>query len=331
MRNSENRWSRRAALRAGVAAGAAWAGIVGAQAPAWPARPVKLIVPFPPGAGADIVTRLVAAKLTTGLGQPFFIDNRSGAAGTIGATAAAHAEPDGYTLLATPSSIAVAGALYSNLPFDLQKDFVPVAMMASIPSLLVTRADLPVQSVGEMVSMAKLKPDTLTFASTGTGTAPHLITTTFMLQAGIRMRHIPYRGTPPAMNDLLSGQVDLMFANLASVLPQVQAGKLKALGIASARRNPALPQVPTLIESGYADFDYGTWVAILAPRGTPAAVVDRLNAAVAQATQGQDLRDQLREQGAEVREGTAAQTAAFIRGESERLARTIKAADIHLD
>ncbi|MES2186558.1 MAG: tripartite tricarboxylate transporter substrate binding protein [Pseudomonadota bacterium] len=323
------RLTRRRAL---LSLGGMAAGLPGAaRAQAWPARPVRVIVPFPPGAGADIVTRLVMAKLSILLGQPFFIDNRSGAAGNIGAAAVARAEPDGYTLLAAPSSIAVSQALYTNLPFDLQKDFTPVAMMASIPSLLVARPTLPVQSVAELVALAQRQPDTLTFASTGTGTAPHLVTASFMVQAGIQMRHIPYRGTPPAINDLLAGQVDLMFANLASVLPQVQAGKLKALGIASTRRNPGLPQLPTLIESGYPDFDFGTWVAVLAPKGTPAAAVERLNAAVQQVLQGQDLREQLREQGAEVREGSPEQTAAFIHAESARLARVIKTANIHLD
>ncbi|MFW7343211.1 tripartite tricarboxylate transporter substrate binding protein [Pollutimonas sp. H1-120] len=304
---------------------------VAAQAASYPSKPITVIVPFPPGAGVDIVTRLVTTKLSAALNQPFVIANRSGAGGTVGAAEAARAAPDGYTLLAAPSSIAVSQSLYKNLSFNLDKDFRAVGLMASVPFILVTNPKVPATSVKELIQLAKEKPDTLTFASTGNGSSPHLSAEMFQMDADIKLRHIPYRGSSPAMNDLTGGLVDMMFANALSVLPQIQSGRLRALAITSATPNPNVPGVPTMQEAGVAGYESETWFSLLAPAATPAPIVEQLNAELNRAMQLPDVQKTLASQAATARSGTPAEIDAYIKHETERFAKLIKASGTHIE
>ncbi|ARP83188.1 hypothetical protein CAL12_21785 [Bordetella genomosp. 8] len=319
-----------ALLRAALCTAVLAAG-AGAQAADYPTQPIHVIVPFPPGAGVDIVTRLVASKLSTSLGQQLIVENRSGAGGNVGAAAVARAAPDGYTLLAAPSSIAVSQSLYPNLPFQVEKDFRAVGMMASVPFLLVVNTKVPARTVAELTALARGKPNNLTFASTGNGSSPHLTAEMYAHDAGLQLRHVPYRGTAPAMTDLMSGEVDMMFANALSVIPQVKSGRLRALAITSARPDPDLPDVPTMQASGVKDFDTGTWFSLLAPAHTPDDVIARLNGALNAVLGSADVQQALRQQGASVQSGTPAQADSYIHGEIDKFAKIIQAANIHID
>jgi len=294
-------------------------------------EPVRVIVPFPPGAGVDIVTRLIMSKLSVVTGQNFFIDNRSGARGTIGAAGAARAQPDGYTLLAAPSSLATSESLYRNLSFKLEKDFSGIAMLASVPFILVTNPKVPANSVAELIALAKAKPNTLTFASTGNGSAPHIAAEQFEIQAHIAMIHVPYRGTAPAMQDLIAGRVNLMFANAVSVLPQIKAGLLKGLAVSSAQRSDSVPDLPTVAQAGLPGYESNTWFALVAPRGTPATIIARLNAAVAKVLQMPDVQQMLRAQGATTRAATPQQVDAYMSSQVKLFADVVKRANITIN
>ena len=296
-----------------------------AGAQSYPVKPVRVIVPFPPGAGADITTRLIAPRLSEGLGQQLVVENRAGAAGNIGAEVVARAAPDGYTLLTAPASLAISQTLYKKLPFDLVRDFQPVAMLASVPFILVVHPSLPAKTVKELVALAKSRPGEINYASTGSGSSPHLTAEMLKMQARIDVVHVPYKGTPLAVTDLLSGQVSFMFANALSVLPQVSAGRLRALAITSAKRSATTPQLPTMIESGLPGFESGTWYALLAPAGTPREVVARLSGEVARLTRNADLRDKLAAQGAEALTMAPEQTAAYIKSEIAKWAKVVRA------
>jgi tripartite-type tricarboxylate transporter receptor subunit TctC len=296
-----------------------------AGAQSYPVKPVRIIVPFPPGAGADITTRLVAPRLSEALGQQLVVENRAGAAGNIGAEVVARAAPDGYTLLTAPASLAIGQTLYQKLPFDLTRDFQPVAMLASVPFILVVHPSLPAKNVKELVALAKSRPGQINYASTGSGSSPHLTAEMLKMQARIDVVHVPYKGTPLAVTDLLGGQVSFMFANALSVLPQVSAGRLRALAITSAKRSATTPQLPTMIESGLSGFESGTWYALLAPAGTPREVVARLSGEVARLTRNADLREKLAAQGAEALTMTPEQTAAYIKSEIAKWGKVVRA------
>jgi tripartite-type tricarboxylate transporter receptor subunit TctC len=294
-----------------------------AQAP-YPAKTVRVIVPFPPGSGTDITTRLVMPKLGEAFGQQFIVDNRAGAAGNIGAELAARSPADGYTLLVAPASSAISQTLYRHLQYDLLKDFEPIALMAGVPFVLVVHPSLPAKNVKDLVALAKAKPGQLTYGSTGNGSSPHLTTEMLKLATGIDVVHVPYRGTPPAVTDLLSGNITFMFANTLSVLPHVNSKRLRALAVTSAKRSPSLPNLPTVAES-YPGFESGTWFSLLAPAGTPRDVVDRLNAAVVKAVQLPDVRDRIRAQGGEPLSGTPQQVGAYIRAEVAKWGKVVRA------
>jgi len=291
----------------------------------YPVKPVRVIVPFPPGAGADITTRLYAPRLAEALGQQVVVENRAGAAGNIGAEVAARAAPDGYTLLTAPASLAISQTLYKKLPFDLARDFQPIAMFASVPFVLVVHPSLPVKDVKALIAFAKSRPGQLNFASTGNGSSPHLTAEMFRMQARLDVVHVPYKGTPLAVTDLLTGQVSFMFANALSVLPQVNAGRLRALGVTSARRNAATPQLPTLAEAGLPGFESGTWFALLAPAGVAREVVARLAGEMAKLTQHPDIREKLAAQGAESVSMTPEQTAAHVKSEIAKWGKVVRA------
>jgi tripartite-type tricarboxylate transporter receptor subunit TctC len=281
-------------------------------------------VPFPPGAGVDIVTRLITAELSNAMGKQFVIENKPGMAGNLGAEYTARATPDGYTLLAAPSSIAASETLYKNLSFHIEKDFTPVAMMASVPFLLVVNPTVPVNNLKELIAYAKAHPDELTYASTGNGSSPHLTMEMFKSEAHVSLQHVPYRGTGPAMIDLLSGQVKVMFANMLSILPSVKAGKLRGIAVSSAEPSPAAPEFPTVASQGVPGFDSETWFAVLAPAGTPTAILDRLNAEVTKIVQMPEVRKKLLAQGAQPGKGSRAEVAAYIKTEVAKFGEVVK-------
>jgi tripartite-type tricarboxylate transporter receptor subunit TctC len=290
----------------------------------YPDKPVRVIVPFPPGAGVDIVTRLVATRLSESMGKPFVIENRSGVAGNLGAEAVARANPDGYTLLAAPSSIAASETLYQKLPFSLVRDFEPVAMMASVPFLLVVTPSLPVSNVQELIALAKARPDELTYASTGNGSTPHLTTEMFKLQSRATLRHVPYRGTGTAIIDLLAGRVDMMFGNMLSVLPAATAGQLRGIAVSSADPSPAAPNYPTVASQGFPAFESATWFALLAPAKTPPAILDRLNAEIAKVLAIPEVQRDLVAQGARSGKGSRAEVTAYVKNEVVKWGELVK-------
>lgn len=302
-----------------------------AIAQGYPTKPVKIIVPFPPGAGVDIVTRLVATKLSLAVGQQFIIENRSGAGGNIGAAEAARAAPDGYTLLAAPSSIALSQSLYKNLSFNTEKDFKAVGLMASVPFVLVVNPTVPAKSLSELIALAKSKPGILTYASTGNGSSPQLTAEMFKAQAQVDIQHVPYRGSAPALNDLMAGQVSMMFANVLSVLPHIQSGSLRALAVTGLQSNASLPEIPTMSKAGLPNFESETWFALLTPTGTPNNIIQTLNVKLVEVTQQADTQSNLMKQGATPKTGSPAQVDAFLKSEIEKYNKIIKNSGIQID
>jgi tripartite-type tricarboxylate transporter receptor subunit TctC len=254
-----------------------------ASAQTYPSRLVTIVAPYAAGGGADLIARLMAQKLGERLGQSFVVENRLGAGGVIAASSVAKATPDGYTLLVAASTqLAIQVTLHKTLPYDPATDFAPVALVASVPFVLTVNPSLPVHSVSELIALAKQKPGHLTFGSSGVGGPPHLFTELLKTMTGIEMTHIPYKGTAQAMTDVLAGHVPIIFSDLAPAIPQLKAGRLRALGISSAVRFAGMPEIPPLAEAGVPGFDAVSWLALVAPAATPAEVVDRLHAAVKQ-------------------------------------------------
>jgi tripartite-type tricarboxylate transporter receptor subunit TctC len=272
----------------------------GAFAQAYPNHSIRLVVPFPAGGTTDILARDVAKKLTDTLGQSVVVDNRPGAGGNIGADIVAKAPPDGYTLLmGTVGTHAINPSLYAKMPYDHIKDFVPVVLVAGVPNVLVVNPSVPVNSVADLIKLAKSKPGAINFASSGSGTSIHLSGELFKTMTGVDMTHVPYKGSSPALTDLMGGQVQIMFDNLPSSLALMKSGKLRAVAVTSLKRAPALPDVPTISESGVPGFEASSWFGILAPAGTPAPIVAKLNAEVNKWLQSPE-KEQLLAQGAEV-------------------------------
>jgi tripartite-type tricarboxylate transporter receptor subunit TctC len=303
-----------------------------AFAQAYPAKTVKLIVPFPPAGTTDILARIVAQKLSERLGQQFIIDNRAGAGGNIGADLASKSTPDGYTLLVgTVGTNAINASLYAKMPYDTAKDFAPIGMIAAVPNVLVVHPSVPVKSVKELIELAKSKPGELNFASSGNGTSIHLSGELFKTMAGVNMNHIPYKGSAPALTDLLGGQVQLMFDNLPSSMPHIKAGKLRPLAVTSLQRSPALPDIPTIAESGLAGFDASSWFALFAPAGTPKDIITKLNAELQVILQMPEVRVKFAEQGAEPGNFTPEQLGAFTRAEMVKWAKVVKDSGAKVD
>jgi tripartite-type tricarboxylate transporter receptor subunit TctC len=297
-------------------------------AQSYPVKPVRVIVSFPPGSGADIVARTITPRLAEAFGQQFIVDNRAGASGNLGSELAAHAVPDGYTLLFTPASVASSQALYAKLGYNLQKDLEPISLIASAPFVLVVHPSLPVKSVKDLIAMAKARPGQLLYASTGNGGSPHLAMELFKMQAKIDIGHIPYKGTPPAVTDLIAGQVSMMFANTLSVLPYVNSGRLHALAISSAKRSAAAPSLPTIAETGMPGFEASTWFGMLAPTGTPKEIVARLTSEIRKLVQNKAVADALLAQGSDPIGSTAEEFQARIKADIDKWSRTIKAAGV---
>lgn len=303
-----------------------------AQAQAWPAKPVHLVVPYPPGGSADILARAIGQKLSEGLGQTVVIDNRPGAGTAIGAEATARSAPDGYTImLGTVSSHAINPALNHRLKYDPIKDFAPISLVAAIPFVLVVHPSLPVNSVQELIALAKSKPGALNFSSAGSGTSNHLAGELFKSMTKTFMVHIPYKGSAPALGDLIAGQVQLMFDLVLTSRPHIKSGAVRALAVTGRERSAALPDVPTVAESGVPGFEVEAWFGLFAPAGTPPEVVDRLNAETVKAMRNKDLLDRLASQGADAMTNTPAQFSAYIGQELEKWRRVVKASGMKAD
>jgi tripartite-type tricarboxylate transporter receptor subunit TctC len=302
-----------------------------AHAQTYPVKPVRLVSPFPPGSSADVTSRLYAPKLTEALCQQFIVDNRPGAAGNIGAETVARASADGYTLLTAPAALASSRSMYKKLTFDIVRDFEPISMLTTSAQLLAVRASLAVKSVKELIALAKSRPGQLTYASTGTGGSGHLTMELFRLQAGIDLVHVPYKGSSTAVPDLIGGQVDMMFSSTIALLPHMKAGRIRALGITSAKRSAVLPELPTIAESGLPGFEAVGWSALLAPAKTPRSIVTLLNSTIAKIAQAPDVVERLAAQGAASLTSTPEQTRSIVRGEVVKWEQVIKAAGIRAE
>jgi len=304
-----------------------------AQTPAaYPTKPIRLVVPFPPGGATDILAREVAKHLTEAWGQSVVVDNRPGAGGNIGSELVAKSAPDGYTLeMGTVGTHAINASLYSKMPYDHIKDFVPVILVAGVPNVLEVHPSVPVNSVQELIAYAKANPGKLNFASSGSGTSIHLSGELFKVMAGVQMTHVPYKGSAPALSDLLGGQVQLMFDNLPPSLPQIKAGKLRALAVTSSTRAPALPDVPTVAEAGLPGFEASSWFGVLAPAGTPPAIVAKLNAEIAKWLTTPEAKEKLANVGANIAGGTPEDFARHIQAETAKWAKVVKESGAKVD
>ena len=298
----------------------------------YPDKPVRLIVPFSAGSAVDTLARIPAQKLSELWGQPVVVDNRVGANGTIGTEAAAKAPADGHTLvLANDAGLATSPALYPKLAYDPARDFAPITLAASIPVVLVVNASFPASSVKELVNQAKANPGKIHYASGGNGSAQHLPMEMLKLAAGIDLVHVPYKGLGPAFNDVVSGQIPVMFAGMSNVFPHLKSGRIRALAIGSAQRSGAMPELQTMQEAGIAGFDYAAWAGFLAPAGTAPSIIDKVNADLKKVLGMPEVRDKLAALGFEVSPGTPQEFGAIIRREMAKLAKVIKEAGIRAD
>ena len=290
----------------------------------YPNRPVHVIVGLTAGSGVDIMARLVGQKLAESMGQPFIIENRPGAGSNIATRYAAAAEPDGYTIFVATIANAINATLYKNLPFDVLKDFSPVILAASAPNILVVNLSVPAKSVQELIALAKARPGKLTVGSSGVGTAPQMTAVLFRHRAGINVVDVPFKGGPEATSALLGGQIDYLFAITSTALPHVKAGRLRALGVTSRERTALLPDVPTVSESGLPGFEAVTWFGFAVPKGTPPAIIDRLNKEIGKALATPDVKDKLAVQGLYVEGGTPEQFGSYMRDEFAKWGTLVK-------
>jgi len=303
-----------------------------AMAQQYPSRPVRLIVPYPPGGSTDFIARPISERLTERLGQPFVMDNRGGAATVIGAEIAARAPADGYTLLVgTVTTLAVNPALKPKLPYHPVREFAPVSMLSAQPYILAVNPSVPAASVAQLVAHAKANPGKLSFASAGLGSGAHFAGELFNHMAGVDILHIPYKGTGPAITDVIGGRVAILYAGIATLRPFVGSGKMRVLAVTSARRSPGMPEVPTIAESGLPGYETNTWNSLVAPRGTPRAVIERLNATIAAILSEPDLRDRWAQQGIDAEPGPPARLASHIDAEIARFAGLVKATGLRLE
>ncbi len=303
-----------------------------ALAQAWPARPIRVIVPYPPGGTSDILARSLGDKLGAALGQPIVVENKPGANGNVGAEFVAKAPPDGYTLLlADIGALAISPSVYPGLPFDPVKDFAPVTLVAYSPHILVVNPSVPAATAQELVALAKSKPGKLNFAISGLGGAPHLAGVDFALRTGVKWEYIPYKGGSQAIADVAGGQADVTMNGMLATYPLVKGGKLKLLAVSSGQRMSAIPDVPTLAESGLPGFETGSWQGVVAPAGTPRDVVARLNAEIVRIVGSPEMRENLGKQGAEVRTNAPDAFGTFIATEKAKWAKVVKDANVKID
>jgi tripartite-type tricarboxylate transporter receptor subunit TctC len=311
-------------IAAGLSAGTA-------LAQAWPAKPISLVVPFPPGGTTDVLARALAERLSQSLGQTVIVESKPGAGATLGADYVAKSKADGYTLLMGAVHHTIASSVYKKLPYDFQKDFAPITTVALVPNVLVINAATPAKDVKELIALAKVEPNKLAYGSNGNGTAQHLIGTQFENLAGVQILHIPYKGSGPLTTDLLGGQIAMSFDTVTPVLQHIKGGKLRALAVTTARRSSALPDVPTLQEAGLKGFDIGTWFGVLAPVATPKDIVARLNTEMVKIVHSPEFRKRMDEIGAEPIGNSADQMARQIRDETDKFAKLVKDAKVTIE
>lgn len=298
----------------------------------WPAKPIRIVVPFAAGGTSDVLARTLGAQLQASLKQTVLIENKAGAGGVIGADSVAKAAPDGYTLLlGTIATHAINPALLPKMPYNAAKDFAPVMLLGSISNVLLVGPDQPFKSVKDVVAAAKARPGSLQFASAGQGTSQHLSGETFKLLAGVNLTHVPYKGSAPAIQDVMGGQIPMSFETALVALPQIKAGKVRALAVTSARRSAVLPEVPTMQEAGIANFDVASWQALYAPAGTPPAIVNKLNAELARIVAQPDTKTRIDGLGLEYTANTPEQFGAFQRNEQAKWARIVKDGNVKVD
>jgi tripartite-type tricarboxylate transporter receptor subunit TctC len=303
-----------------------------AAAQAWPSRPIKWIVPFAPGGTTDILARTISEKLTVALGVPVVVENKPGAGGGVGAELVARAAPDGYTIMGgTISTHAINASLYKDLPYDPVKDFLPITMIARVPNMLVVNPGVPAKDVKELIVLLKANPGKYTFASSGNGTSQHLSGELFKTMSGVDMQHIPYKGSPPALQDVVGGQVTMTFDNITTAWPLAKAGKLKALAVTTAKRSDIAPDVPTLAESGLPGFEVGSWQGVFAPAGTPPAIVKRLNAEIVKILGMPDVRERLGALGAEIVADSPEDFAMIVKAEVAKWSDVVKKSGAKVD
>lgn len=326
------KWSCSSLLFCSLIASAVFSPVSAQSTDNYPTRPVTIVVPFPPGGGTDVGARLVAQKLSLKWGQPVIVENRGGAAGRLGADLVAKAKPDGYTLLVgNVGTQSVNPALYKKMPYDADKAFAPIGMIAELPLVMLVTPSLPWQNVKDVVEAAKKEPGKITVASSGAGGAPHLAGEIFQQASGTKMLHIAYKGGGPAALDLMAGHVNIYFGTVLESVGHVKSGKLKGLGVTSASRSPALPELPTIAESGYAGFDTGSWIGLLAPAGTPAAIVNKVSADLREVLALPDTKNTLITQGATPWPMTPEQFTARISSDRQRYGKIIKENNLSAD
>lgn len=297
----------------------------------YPRSPIRIVVPFPPGGGTDVLARLLGQKLNESWGQAVVTDNRAGANGTIGAALVAKAPPDGYTLLLVPSGFAVNPSMYPRLPFNAERDFAPITQLAASPLLVVVHPSLPATSIKSLIALAKAQPGRINYASSGNGSPPNLATEQFKLMAGVNMLHVPYKGGGPAVVDLLAGNVQVYFNAILQALPYAKSGKLRPLAVTSPKRFAAVPDMPTIAEAGVPGYGFTNWYGLLAPAGTPKDIVARVNAEVAKILRHPDVKERLAADGAEVVASPPEQFAAFLREEMAKFAKIVRASGMKIE
>lgn len=302
-----------------------------ALAQTYPTKPVTIIVPYAAGGSLDVVTRILARSLTTRLGHTVLVENRAGAGSNIGAAYVAKSAPDGYTLFLASPATAINVSLYSKLNYDPEKDLTPVSLLTAVPSVLLVHPSAPYKSIAELVAHAKQNPGKLNYSSGGAGSSEHLGSEMFKFYAGVDVTHIPYKGGAPALADLMGGQVTMMFSNRIGALPHIRSGKLRALGVADGVRSPQLPEVPTFVEAGYPDLKVLVWSGIMAPTGTPAAIVNRLHAVITEAMQAPEMKAQMDDMGVTIASGGPAQFGEFLKSQIAQWRPIVKASGARVD
>ena len=306
------------------------AGVAAAQP--WPSKPIKWVVPFAPGGTTDILARTIGEKLSVTLGQPIIVENKPGAGGGVGAEQVAKSPPDGYTIMGgTISTHAINASLYKNLPYDPVRDFAPITLIVRVPNMLVVNPDVPAKDVRELIALLKMNPGKYSFASSGNGTSQHLSGELFKVMTGVEMQHVPYRGSPPALADVVGGQVTMTFDNITTAWPLVKGGKLRALAVTTATRSPIAPDVPTLAESGLAGYEIGSWQGVFAPAGVPAEIVKRFNAEIVRIINAPDVRQKLVDMGAEPAPNTSEEFAAMVKAEVAKWADVVRKSGATVD